>query len=189
MKAKGYTIGPPAMPKTGRRQLCGVLAVLCLLVAGCGRGSYLGEEGVVRQRHSYDCGAASLKMVFNYYGIASTYEELLGQLGATKTGTSMLTLKQLSERRGLKCAGWHLAPSDLHRVPLPAIVFLRRNHFAVLHSFTGDGDALLLDPARGRLRVPPGKLQSMWAGETLLFCRPDHIPDAHRCWFGQGIPQ
>jgi ABC-type bacteriocin/lantibiotic exporter with double-glycine peptidase domain len=160
------------------------LCVLCVSVVCCGV-TYLGREGVVMQKYAYDCGAAALKMVLDYYRISSAYDDLLHQLKTTTaTGTSMLNLKQLSERRGLRCEGWRLAPDDLHSVPLPAILFLRRNHFAVLHSFTDGGDLLLLDPSFGKLRISSRRLHSIWEGEILLFYPPGSVPDRYQRWFG-----
>lgn len=159
------------------------LCVLCAFVLSCGKVAYLGREGVVMQRYGWDCGAAALKMILDYHGIASTYDDLLYQLQTTPTGTSMLILKQLSERRGLHCEGWRLVPDDLRRVPLPAILFLHRNHFVVLHSFIAGGDLLLLDPSRGKLRISPHRLHSIWEGEILLFYPPGRVADRYQRWF------
>lgn len=130
---------------------------------------YLGREGVFLQRSSYDCGDAALKMIFDHHQIAIAYDELLARLGNSPAGASMLSMKQLSEAKGLRCEGWRLKFEDLRRAPLPAILLLNRNHYVVLDSFTASGEPLLRDPARGRLRLSPRKLRSIWKGDTLLF--------------------
>ncbi len=137
------------------------------------------------QRHEWDCGVAALKMVLDHYGIPSTYDDLLHRLDSgAGAGTSMLTLKQLSESRGLRCAGWRLAAVDLCGIPLPAILLLRPGHFVVLCSISAGGEILLLDPARGRLRISSRRLHSLWEGEILLFYSHGSIPDRFQRWFG-----
>jgi ABC-type bacteriocin/lantibiotic exporter with double-glycine peptidase domain len=154
--------------------LAGVLVSAGLCWAGArflGGVTYQGSEGVFFQRDASDCGAAALKMIFENHGIRVGYDNLLAELATSPSGTSMLRLKQLSEASGLRCEGWRLTLSDLRRAPLPAILFVGGKHFIVLDSFTVSGEALIRDPSRGRLRVSPRRLATMWQGETLLFLR------------------
>jgi len=143
------------------------------------------------QRHEWDCGVAALKMVLDHYGIQTAYDELLRRADTgTRAGTSMLALKQLSESHGLRCAGWRLAACDLRGIPLPAILLLRRGHFVVLSSISAANEVILLDPARGRLRVSLRRLRSLWEGEALLFNSHESIPDSYERWFGtRPLPQ
>jgi ABC-type bacteriocin/lantibiotic exporter with double-glycine peptidase domain len=165
-----------------------VLCVLCFLQTSCGEVQQLGTEGVVMQQHEWDCGVAALKMILDHHGIRTTYNDLLHRFETgPRTGVSMLTLKRLSESEGLRCAGWRLAAADLRGIPLPAILLLRRGHFVVLHSVSTAGEILLLDPARGRLRITARKLHSLWEGETLLFYSPGSIPDGFQYWFGPSL--
>ncbi len=162
-----------------------VVGMLSLALMSCRGIERLGTGGVVMQQHQWDCGAAALKMIFDHFGIDSSYDDLLHGIDTgARAGASMLTLKQLSENRGLRCAGWRLAAEDLRSIPLPAILLLRRQHYVVLRSVSANGDALLLDPARGRLRVPFRRLCSLWGGESLLFYSRGTIPGGYRRWFG-----
>jgi len=153
---------------------------LCLDIA---RGTeYLGAEGVFFQRGSSDCGGAVLKMIFDRNGIKADYAEILRRLQTSTLGTAMLNMLDLARKEGLHCEGWRLAARDLPSIPLPAVLLLRRNHFVVLDSMDRN-HVLLLDPARGRLRVSWRKLLSSWHGETLLFYKPGEVPDRLGCWF------
>lgn len=134
--------------------------------------TYLGSDGVYLQKSSWDCGDAALKMIFDHYGIPVVYDDLLSQLDASAAGTSMLSLKKLSEAKGLHCEGWRLTFEDLRHAPLPAILILRGSHYVVLDSLTPSGEVLLRDPARGKLLLSPRKLKSIWKGEALLFLSP-----------------
>lgn len=134
--------------------------------------TYLGRDDVFMQKNAHDCGAAALEMVFSHHRITVAYEELLSELHASANGASMLSLQQAAQRNGLPCEGWRLSFAELRRAPLPAILFIRRNHFAVLDSFTAAGEPVIRDPACGKLRYSPRRLQSIWRGETLLFAIP-----------------
>ena len=145
---------------------------------------YMGREGVVFQRGATDCGGAALKMIFDRFGITMDYGQLLSRLKTGATGTAMLNMKEVAEAEGLLCAGWRLAPRDLPVIPLPAILLIRTSHFVVMDSPYSAQGILVLDPARGRLRLSMHKLLSVWNGESLLFCKPGVDSDRHGRWFG-----
>lgn len=146
---------------------------------------YLGREGVFFQQAHNDCAGAALKMILDRFGIAIDYGLLLRRLQPAPEGTTMLSVKQLAEAEGLLCAGWRLAPHDLPGIPLPAVLLLCRKHFVVLDRMSSPKDILILDPVRGRLRVPPGKLLSVWQGETLLFRSRKADAARHGRWFAK----
>ncbi len=130
---------------------------------------YLGSGGVERQKKRNECGAASLKMVFDHAGIPATPLELRRELALTRHGTSMLALKQAAEKRGLHAAGWRLTTGGLSRIPTPAILLIHGDHFVVMDSVSGEAGAFLRDPALGRLRIGLPQLARIWRGETLVF--------------------
>ncbi len=146
---------------------------------------FLGWEGVVWQRGAYDCGPAALQMIFSHFRIDSDYLELTRRLETASGGTSMLRLKRAAEARGLRCSGWRLSTRDLRDIPLPAILFMRRNHFVVLDSQTPAGALVIRDPARGRLLVTARRFASVWDGEALLFTRPGAGKPPDCRWFDQ----
>jgi ABC-type bacteriocin/lantibiotic exporter with double-glycine peptidase domain len=123
-------------------------------------------------------------MVFAHYNIAADYEDLIPGLEISSEGTSMLRLKHAAEARGLLCRGWRLAVRDLSDIPLPAILFLRPNHFVVLDSYSPGGSLCIRDPSRGKLQIKIRKLESIWGGETLLFVQPGRGSAGNERWFG-----
>jgi ABC-type bacteriocin/lantibiotic exporter with double-glycine peptidase domain len=96
----------------------------------------------------------------------------------------MLKLKHNAEAEGLLCAGWRLSARDLAGVPLPAILLLCRNHFAVVGQADSEKGFVILDPVCGRLCISPKRLASVWNGETLLFADPRN-GSSTRAWFGR----
>jgi ABC-type bacteriocin/lantibiotic exporter with double-glycine peptidase domain len=150
-----------------------------------GDSQYLGRQGVFFQQSHDDCGGAALKMILAHFGIPVEYGSIMQRLHAGPNGTTMLSLKQLAESEGLRCEGWRLNPQDLTQIPLPAVLLLRRHHFAVIASASLHEGIQILDPVRGRLRISGSKLVSIWEGETLLFHGSNAgAADIHR-WFAR----
>ncbi|MBZ5498588.1 MAG: hypothetical protein LAP85_19505 [Acidobacteriia bacterium] len=150
-----------------------------------GGARYLGREGVFFQQAHNDCGGAALKMIFDHFGISLDYGLLLQRLADGPEGTTMLSIKKLAEAEGLLCAGWRLALQDLHDIPLPAVLLLRRNHFVVMASRSPAAEIQILDPVRGRLGISVCNLQTVWRGEILLFCSPGRGAWQRGRWFGR----
>jgi len=142
----------------------------------------IAEEEVIWQRESFDCGDAAIAMIFRHFGLPWTYGDVRRELMTPPTGSTMSSLKSLAEQKGLACAGWRLQLSDLGRIPLPAIIFILRNHYAVLAEFDEPHGAIVLDPARGRLHISSRRLASLWRGEILLFS--NNLP-APGPWFSR----
>jgi len=134
---------------------------------------YLGEDGVVLQKHGNDCGPAALKMIFDYFEIPVALEEISGKV-LGKKGSSMLSLKQMAELKGLKAEGWRFAFKDLKKMKLPAIVFASGDHFVVISKITEDGKITILDPAIGKLKYSSRGFQRIWKGETLILKQVDN---------------
>lgn len=130
---------------------------------------YLGTNGVLMQTQANNCGPASLKMIFDHYGIPSTVDGLDTDAELTYKRTSMLTLKEMAEKRGLGAEGWRYTMDDFMHLKMPAIVFVRGDHFAVADSVTSDGFIILSDPAVGKVKIAANNFQRIWKGETLVF--------------------
>ena len=154
-----------------------------------GQTAYLGRDGVVMQRAANECGAAALKMIFDSFGVAADYELVRARLRMESRGTTMLCLKEAAETFGLLCEGWRLAPQDLPALPVPAILRVRGGHFVVLAAMDAAQGTVILDPARGRLRVSRRRLLSIWAGETLLFAKPGDLLNRRGRWFRSSLHQ
>ena len=114
---------------------------------------YLGTKGVTMQTMSNNCGPASLKMIFDHFGIRSTLSGIDRHVGLTAKGSSMLSLKEMAETRGLGAEGWTYTLADFVKAPMPAIVFVHGDHFVVADSVTKDGNVILSDPSLGRIEM------------------------------------
>ena len=131
-------------------------------------GEYLGQDGVVMQTKQNNCGPSALKMIFDHYKIASSLDEIEKAVHLTKSGSTMRSLKELAESKGLKAAGWKLTMKDFIASPVPSLLFVHDDHFIVVDSVVGNS-VFIRDPAIGKIKMTERKLQEIWKGETLIF--------------------
>lgn len=136
-------------------------------------GEFLGTEGVLFQGSPKDCGPTALKMVLDHFGIQSSLDELRSLSHQKTRGTTMLTLKEVAERKGLHVEGWHFTFDDFQRAPLPALVWVHRVHFIVVTHISADGRVEALDPSLGHLSYSRSNFQKIWGGDTLVFTLRD----------------
>ena len=174
-------------------------AILALILCAAGRGSSaanisvgsgtridvplksmkdLRDEGLVKQRFDYSCGAAALATILRYgFGDEVTEREILVQLFdllsedeeglRRKEGFSLLDLQRVAQARGYKAQGFRLEPQYLAKLGGPVIVFIEPRgykHFAVLRGVRGDR-VYLADPSRGNIRMPAYSFLDGWLGE------------------------
>jgi len=130
---------------------------------------YLGDRDVIFQKKINDCGVTALKMIFEYYKIPSTSEKISKDVLREGNGLSMLSLKEMAELKGLKTECWRFALKDLKNIKLPAIAFVKGNHYVVISEIKKNGKIIILDPAIGKLSYSLQKFQNIWKGETLIF--------------------
>ncbi|MGB9765637.1 MAG: cysteine peptidase family C39 domain-containing protein [Candidatus Saccharicenans sp.] len=133
----------------------------------CG-ATYLGTQNVVMQESKNDCGPAALKMIFDYYSIPLSLEELRSKLMSNK-GVSMVMIKTLAEANGLKAEGWRYNKYELRYLNLPAIALVRAGHYVVISEIKNNQKVIILDPALGKLEFPFRRFYKIWKGEILTF--------------------
>lgn len=150
-----------------------------------GDSQYLGRDGVFFQHATTDCGGAAIKMIFDRFDIAMEYGLILQRLRPGTKGTTMSSMRELARSAGLLCEGWQLAPCDLFAIPLPAILLLRSRHYVIAETCSDPDRILILDPVRGRFRVSVRRLQAVWNGGSLLFCKPGNCAGPHGRWFAR----
>lgn len=133
-------------------------------------GVYLGNKGSILQSSANGCGPAAMKMIFDHYGIICTINEIRREIRVTAKGSTLLSLKELSESKGLHAEGWRFGLDDLPAMSFPALLFINGDHFVLADSITG-GEVYLRDPAIGVIRIPSQRLARIWEGEALVFKR------------------
>jgi ATP-binding cassette subfamily B protein len=82
-------------------------------------------------------------------------------------GTSLAGIAAGAESLGLRVRSVRASKSRLEELPVPAIVHLEGNHWAVLHDVQ-DKRVRLADPGRGGVRMPRDEFDEKWSGYAAL---------------------
>ena len=135
-----------------------------------GGGGYQRKEGVIFQTSYNDCGPAALQMIFEHYKISSTLGEIERSVRLTGNGTTMLSLKQMAELKGLYVEGWRLTLNDFLNTSFPLLLFVHDDHFVVADSVC-NRIVFLRDPSMGKVEIPTTDLPQIWRGEALVFAQ------------------
>lgn len=135
-------------------------------------------QNTIAQEHDFSCGSAALATLLTYnYGIKTTETEVFTDMFEkgdkeviSKSGFSLLDMKNYLERRGLSSAGFRAPLDKLVEVKLPAIVLINvrgYRHFVVFEGVRG-GWVLLSDPANGTRIEQVAEFERQWSGISFL---------------------
>lgn len=144
----------------------------------------LRDSGIVKQRLEFSCGMASLATVLNRsYGRSLGEPELILEFVAKQSaerkkrietvGFSLRDLQQAAAMHKVTCKGYKMTLQGLRDTKGPVLLHLvikGQRHFCVLGAL-GERDILLLDPARGRVRLPLDRFMKEWTGYCLVFAK------------------
>ncbi len=135
-----------------------------------GGGEDQGTEGVLMQTRYNNCGPAALQMIFDHFKISSSLDEIERSVRVARNGTTMLSLKQMAELKGLHAEGWRLTLNDFLNTSFPLLLFVHNDHFVVADSIRNNM-VFLRDPAIGKVRIATTNLPKIWGGEALVFAK------------------
>lgn len=116
------------------------------------------------------CGPDSLLRICQLLNIDTDFDELSKLTGYDpEIGTNMLGLLQGAESKNLNPKGIKTNVKGLKQIFMPAIAYLKGNHFLVFEKAVSDG-VLIFDPAEKYDRYLSSKeLSQIWNGELLIF--------------------
>ncbi len=125
---------------------------------------------VILQTGSADCGAACLAMVLAAHGREVPLPQIKRRMRIPQSrGVDAWKLLRCAAHFGLTGKGVAGSARAIRRVPLPAVLHWRKNHFVVLVRWNKDGTAEIIDPAKGRETVRPRKFAANFSGTALRF--------------------
>lgn len=122
----------------------------------------------IYQMEATECGAASLAMIFGYYGKFIPLEQMRIETGVSRDGCNAKNILRCARKFGLECHGYRREPEALKSIELPCIIHWNFNHFVVFEGFKGKY-AYLNDPAIGRRKITLEELDDGFTGVVLTF--------------------
>ena len=88
---------------------------------------------VRRQLELTDCGPVCIQIIAAYYGKNIPLSQLREYCNVTRIGISIQDLLTGCKRIGFDSVAAHVNINEIGRMPLPAILFWRQEHFVVLY--------------------------------------------------------
>ena len=124
----------------------------------------------IYQMEATECGAASLSMIFAYFGKHLPLEQMRIETGVSRDGCNAGNLMRCAKKYGLDCHGYRKEPAALRELTPPCIIHWNFNHFVVFEGFKG-GAAYINDPAMGRRKLTSEELDECFTGIVLTFAK------------------
>ena len=124
---------------------------------------------VVLQMEAVECGAASLAMILAYYKRFIPLEKMRIDCNVTRDGSLAKYIVKAAAKHELETKAYKMDPEQIRqRQDFPMIIHWNFNHFVVLCGFRGT-DAVINDPASGRIRVTAEVFDRSFTGIALCF--------------------
>ncbi len=122
----------------------------------------------IYQMEATECGAASLSMVFAYFGKHLPLEQMRIETGVSRDGCNAGNIMRCAKKYGFECHGYRKEPEELRKLQPPCIIHWNFNHFVVFEGFKGKF-AYINDPALGRRKLTAQELDDAFTGIVLTF--------------------
>ena len=127
---------------------------------------------IFMQLETLECGAACLSMILAYHGKWLPLERVRMDCGVSRDGSNAKNIVKAAQNYGLKTKAYKFEPEDLkNKASFPCIIHWNFNHFVILCGFKGN-NAVINDPARGKVIVSESELDEAFTGVCLCF-EPD----------------
>lgn len=120
------------------------------------------------QLESMDCGPACIQMIAAFYGKHYSLRTLKLHCNVTRVGVTAKDVTTGCDAIGLKNAVVQIFPRELERLPLPAILYWRQNHYVVLYKMRkkrGKTLYYIADPSYRKVVLQEEAFMRDWLGD------------------------
>lgn len=121
---------------------------------------------VTLQTEATECGLACLSMIAGYYGYRTDLASLRRRFQVSLKGVRLTTLIEIANHLNFSCRPVRLELSDLSHLKLPCVLHWEFQHYVVLKS-VGVRSVTIVDPARGKRRIPLSEVSKSFTGVAL----------------------
>lgn len=133
----------------------------------------------IYQMEATECGAASLSMIFSFFGKNLPLEQMRIETGVSRDGCNARNMMRAANKYGLECRGFRKELDGLLEIETPCIIHWNFNHFVVFEGIK-NGYAYLNDPAVGRRKLTMEELDEGFTGVVLTFRLTDKFEKQKR---------
>lgn len=122
----------------------------------------------IYQMEATECGAASLSMIFAYYGKHMPLEKMRIETGVSRDGCNAKNIMRAGKKYGFEVKGFRKSLDNLLKLTPPCIIHWNFNHFVVYEGQKGK-NYYINDPAMGRRKLTYEELDDAFTGIVLTF--------------------
>jgi len=143
----------------------------------------------IYQMEATECGAASLSMIFAFFGKHLPLEQMRIETGVSRDGCNAANMMRAAKKFGLECRGFRKEIEGLKQLKPPCIIHWNFNHFVVFEGFKGNY-AYINDPAIGRRKLTRDELDNGFTGVVLTFAiTPNFVREKSKQTFADFVRQ
>lgn len=134
----------------------------------------------ILQMEATECGAASLAMIFAYYGKHISLERMRVETDVNRDGVNARSMAKAARRNGFECHVYSSPLEKMLQMSVPSILHWEFSHFVVFEGVKGK-HAYLNDPAIGRRKLTMKELEEGFTG-VVFDLKPgdDFVPERHK---------
>lgn len=122
-----------------------------------------------KQPDAKDCGPTCLRIISKHYGKSLSLQMLRDLSETTREGSSLMGLSRAAEAIGFKTLAVKIDFNTLFEdVPMPCVVFWRKQHFVVVYKVEksgGDFKIYISDPSYGLITYGKEEFLEAWIGK------------------------
>ena len=134
----------------------------------------LAKVSTVFQMEATECGAASLGMIMQYYGVYIPLENLRVDTGVSRDGCKASKILQGARKHFFETCGYRMSEEALFETKPPCIIHWNYNHFLVYEGKKGKY-VYLNDPAQGPRKVTIEEFAKSFTGIVLTITPTENI--------------
>ncbi|MVZ65237.1 ATP-binding cassette domain-containing protein [Sphingobacterium sp. DK4209] len=122
-----------------------------------------------KQPDAKDCGPTCLRIISKHYGKSISLQMLRDLSETTREGSSLMGLSRAAEAIGFKTLAVKIDLNTLFEdVPMPCVVFWRKQHFVVVYKVEKSGNNFKIyisDPSYGLITYNKEEFLEAWIGK------------------------